>query len=449
MLRAALRKFCFTTQFTDSHECNKSHIRTPTSTNCCYICFLSVEFTQVVEKARAAFRTGKTRSVEFRKRQLDKLMKLLEDHEELLCEAVGRDMRKHPTETFLFEVDVCKNEILIVQNHLDEWVKPQPVPKVIASMFDKVYIRYEPYGVALIIAPWNYPVQLSFAPLLGAIAAGCTVVLKPSELAPWSSRVIAYLLSHYLDPDCYQVIEGGPEVSKELLTHKWDVIFYTGSTRIGKMIHEAAAKHLTPVILELGGKSPCYVDESTPNLEMAVKRMVWGKTVNCGQTCVAPDYFLCTKRMQEKIIKLVPKVLKEFFGNDYSRTPDMGRIINHNHVNRLTKLLGCTRGRIVLGGKMRFDEKYIEPTVVADVPLNDVLMEDELFGPIMPIVVIRSIDDAIAIVNSKEKPLALYVFTGKSSDVERFINETSSGSICVNDVVAHVISKFSDIPSNY
>jgi len=394
---------------------------------------------QAVEKARAAFKSGKTKDVLFRKRQLYSIERLLSENEKLICEGLEKDLRKSISETTMCEIDVVKNEVRSILNGIDKWVKPQYIPKTIPSMLDTTYIHYEPFGVALILGAWNYPIQLSLSPLLGAIAAGCTAVVKPSEISPATSKIIMELLPQYLDSECYHVVEGGADVATELLSEKWDFIFYTGSTRVGKIVHQAAAKNLTPVVLELGGKSPCYVDDSCPDLEKTVQRIVWGKTLNAGQTCVAPDYILCSKAMQEKLLSIIPKVVKDFFGDDPSKSPDLVRMINDNHFNRLVKLLESTRGRVVFGGQYSKDDRYFSPTFVADVPHDDILMEDELFGPIMPIVAVNSLDDAISFVNEREKPLSLYVFTGKKSVGDRFKNETSSGSICVNDVILHIV----------
>jgi aldehyde dehydrogenase (NAD+) len=266
----------------------------------------------------------------------------------------------------------------------------------------------EPLGVVLIIAPWNYPVQLAMAPLAAAIAAGNAAVVKPSEVTPHVSAALAELLPRYLDPECFAVVEGGVPETQALLAERWDHIFYTGNGRVGRIVMAAAAKHLTPVTLELGGKSPCLVAEDC-DLDLAARRIVWGKFLNCGQTCVAPDYVLVHASRETELIERLVHHLRAFYGDEPQRSPDLARIVNEQHVDRLAKLLES--GTVVVGGQVDRADRYVAPTILRDVPPEAPIMQDEIFGPILPILPVAGIDEAIAFVNARPKPLALYVFT--------------------------------------
>lgn len=388
---------------------------------------------QIVEKARRAFASGRTKDIAFRKSQLEAIMRLMTENSKLICDAVNKDLRKSPVEGRTTEIGTVTNECLYVLNGLTRWAKPTRVAKTIATMMDSTFVHHEPHGVALIIGAWNYPIHLTFMPLIGAVSAGNCVVVKPSELAPASSRVVAELLPRYMDPECYHVVEGAAEETTQLLRERWDYIFYTGSSRVGKIVYEAAVKNLTPVTLELGGKSPVFFDESITDIELAAKRIVWGKCLNSGQTCVAPDYLLCTRQTQAKLIQVIPKILKDFYGPDIQKSGDYSRIVNENNFNRLVKLLQATKGKVAVGGNSDLSDKYIEPTVVTDVSADDPLMQDELFGPILPIVAVSSVDEAIDFINRREKPLALYVYTNRDKVSDRFLRETSSGALVIND----------------
>jgi len=367
---------------------------------------------------------------------------MLVENQRILIEAVHKDLKKPDFEVIGTEIDVVRNEIRSLLMNIDRLARPESVAMTIATAMDQTVICYEPYGSILIIGAWNYPIQLILSPLVGAISAGNTAVLKPSEVSPATSRTLAELLPRYLDKECYQIVEGGVAETTELLGQKWDYIFYTGSPRIGKVIYEAAAKNMIPVTLELGGKSPCWFDDSISDLETALKRVVWGKLLNCGQTCVAPDYLLCTKEVQEKVVKTIPRILETFYGNDVHASKDYPRIVNENHFDRILKLLGSTKGQVVIGGKSVREELYFSPTVVTDVSFSDPLMAEELFGPILPIVTVSSADEAVEFINSREKPLAMYIFTNKKSIQDKFVKGTSAGSMAINDTILQLTGLF-------
>lgn len=358
------------------------------------------------------------------------------------------------------EVDFVRKDIQYQLDNISNYLKPEYVArKGMANLFDSCYIKYDPYGVVLIFGAWNYPFQLVMCPLIGAIVAGNCAIIKPSEMAPKTEKLLAKLIPKYLDPECYHVICGGPDESTQLLTERFDMVFYTGSSNVGKLVYQACAKHLTPVVLELGGKrlfhfivffiteliyqflcSPVYVDQ-TANMEFAVKRILWGKFTNAGQTCIAPDYLLCTADVQEKFIKMAEKVIKNFFDTDPKKSESFGRIVNHRNFDRLKNALDSSTGTVVIGGETDRDSKYISPTLVKDVTMNDSLMQNEIFGPILPIIVVDNVDEAIEHIKRGEKPLTMYIFTTNKQVQNRFQDELSSGSIVMNDTFMHMVGK--------
>ncbi|XP_050501793.1 aldehyde dehydrogenase, dimeric NADP-preferring isoform X2 [Diabrotica virgifera virgifera] len=398
---------------------------------------MSQKAEHVVNSLRNTFETGKTKSVNFRIKQLKNLVKMIDDNTQAIAVALGQDLRKSKIESILMEVDVIKNEIKYILMHIHDWTKAEKPSKSLANALDSVYILHDPYGVALILGAWNYPLQLSLSPVAGAIAAGNCVLLKPSEVAPATSKFLAEYIPKYLDTEAYQVFEGGVAETTELLKQRFDYILYTGSSAVGKIILEAAAKHLTPVTLELGGKSPVYLDKSA-DLEVAVKRLLWGKCANSGQTCIAPDYLLCSKDLQEKVVQIAKKVIKEFFGENVKASPDYGRIINDRHFKRIVALL--KDANIAFGGDYDPSERFISPTILTNVKSSDPVMQEEIFGPILPIVNVESAYDAIQFINSREKPLALYIFSNNKKDVDQILNNTSSGGVCVNDTIMHIVT---------
>ncbi|KAL0973952.1 hypothetical protein UPYG_G00213360 [Umbra pygmaea] len=350
--------------------------------------------------------------------------------------ALKRDLNRSQYDTALFELTGLENEISLAVGKLSEWAAPRHVEKNIMTLTDQVYVQPEPLGVVLIIGAWNYPWALTLQPLVGAIAAGNAAVVKPSELSENSASLLKELLPQYLDMELYSVVTGGIPESQELLRQRFDHIFYTGNSTVGKLIMEAAAKNLTPVTLELGGKSPCYIDKDC-DIDVACRRITWGKFLNAGQTCIAPDYILCETSIQNKVVECIRNTLQEFYGSDPKSSPDYCRIINPRHFSRLMDLLeGCT---VALGGESDPSQCYIAPTVVQDVPRHDKLMQEEIFGPLLPIVTVSDVSDAIRFINGKERPLALYVFSSNKKVIKRMIAETSSGGVLINDVIMHYV----------
>ncbi|GFY15181.1 aldehyde dehydrogenase family 3 member B1 [Trichonephila clavipes] len=392
-------------------------------------------YSKVVNTARNAFNSEITKPLDFRVKQLKAFYQLLEDNSVELVEALGKDLRKPKTEALLAEVEVTKNQIKGVLYEIHKWVKPEQVETNIILILDKAYILPQPFGVVLIIGAWNYPFLLISAPLLGAIAAGNCVIIKPSEKAPETSKVLKKLIPQYLHKDCFHVVTGGIPETTALLKERFDYIFYTGSPAIGQRIREASNKYLTPVTLELGGKSPVYVDDEV-NMELAVRRVVWGKMLNLGQTCVAPDYVLCSKKTEARFIEIAKKTLLEFFGDDPESSPDLARVVNDDHFQRIVKFLSC--GKIAVGGDYDAKERYIAPTILIDVKETDSVMQDEIFGPILPIITVNSPEEAIEFINKREKPLTLYLFSTNKRLLKLFEKSTSSGSLCVNDTMVHL-----------
>nr|NP_724565.3 aldehyde dehydrogenase type III, isoform O [Drosophila melanogaster]AAM68899.3 aldehyde dehydrogenase type III, isoform O [Drosophila melanogaster] len=391
-------------------------------------------FDDTLQRARLAFSSGKTRNVSFRRKQLENLLRCYEEHENEIISALEADLRRPKQESLIVETEFMKNDIRHILFQLDEWVQSEKPPKSFVNMMDDVQIYNDPFGVVLVIGAWNYPLQLLLVPVASAIAAGNCVVIKPSEIAANCAKFIADVIPKYLDNDCYPVVCGGPSETAELLNQRFDYIFYTGSTRVGKIIHAAANKYLTPTTLELGGKSPCYIDKSV-DMRTAVKRILWGKLINCGQTCIAPDYILCSKEVQEKFIVEAKDVLKEWYGENIQSSPDLSRVINANNFQRLLGLMKS--GRVAVGGNYDASERFIEPTILVDVKETDPIMEEEIFGPILPIFNVESAYDAIKFINAREKPLVIYVFSNSNKLVKEFRRSTTSGGFSSNETIMH------------
>ncbi|EHH24604.1 hypothetical protein EGK_08287, partial [Macaca mulatta] len=333
------------------------------------------------------------------------------------------------------EVVYVLEEIEYMIQKLPEWAADEPVEKTPQTQQDELYIHSEPLGVVLVIGTWNYPFNLTIQPMVGAIAAGNAVVLKPSELSENMASLLATIIPQYLDKDLYPVINGGVPETTELLKERFDHILYTGSTGVGKIVMTAAAQHLTPVTLELGGKSPCYVDKNC-GLDVACRRIAWGKFMNSGQTCVAPDYILCDPSIQNQIVEKLKKSLKEFYGEDAKKSRDYGRIISARHFQRV---MGLIEGqKVAYGGTGDAATRYIAPTILTDVDPQSPVMQEEIFGPVLPIVCVRSLEEAIQFINQREKPLALYVFSSNDKVIKKMIAETSSGGVTANDVIVHI-----------
>ena len=387
----------------------------------------------LIAAQRDFFASGQTQPVEFRLEQLNKLQAAIVARQDAIIDAVKADLGRPQFEGY-FEIGVL-DELKYVTKRLKKWVKPRRVGLPLTQWPGSAWIQPDPLGVVLIIGPWNYPVQLVISPLIGAIAAGNCALIKPSEIAPATSQVIAELVRDTFPPEYIAVLEGGVETAQALLAEKFDHIFFTGGTRIGQIVMAAAAKQLTPVTLELGGKSPCIVDQDV-NLEVAAKRIVWGKFVNAGQTCVAPDYLLIHESIKAGFLTLLQTTLKDFFGDHPAQSPDLARIVSDRQFDRLAALL---EGESVLvGGETNRDDRYIAPTILDAVTWDSPIMQDEIFGPILPVLTYQNIKEAIAHINARSKPLALYLFTRDRALREQVLNATSSGGVCVNDVFLQV-----------
>jgi aldehyde dehydrogenase (NAD+) len=389
----------------------------------------------LLERQRTYFRSGATRSVEFRIHQLETLKKVLNEHEGELYEAVYKDFKKPELETYATELGILHNEISYTLKNIKKWAKPERVKGTWVNFPSSNYLKPEPLGSVLVIAPWNYPIQLALLPVVGAIAAGNTAVIKPSEITPNTSALLKRLMSNWFKEEYIAVVEGGVDVNQDLLAQGFDHIFFTGSSRVGKIVMEAAAKNLTPVTLELGGKSPCIVDESA-DLKNSAKRIVWGKFLNAGQTCVAPDYVMVQASVKDKFLGYVKEAIREFYGVNPKLSPDFPRIVNEDHFDRLESYLN--EGEVYIGGKTDREERYIDPTVLTNVEEGARLMEEEIFGPILPVLDFDDIGEVIDLVRSKPKPLALYLFTTNSEVEYLVLEQCSFGSGAINDVVAHL-----------
>ncbi|QMU80558.1 aldehyde dehydrogenase family protein [Streptacidiphilus sp. PB12-B1b] len=397
---------------------------------------------EIVARLRAAFGTGRTKPVEWRTAQLRRLREMLTEHGADVAAALHADLGKSSTEAHRTEIDFTVREIDHTLEHLETWLRPEPAP-VPARLGDdaRAWTQYDPLGVVLVIAPWNYPVQLLLTPMLGALAAGNAVVAKPSELAPATSAVLARLLRQYLDTEAVAVVEGGVPETTALLEERFDHIFYTGNGTVGRVVMRAAAEHLTPVTLELGGKSPAFVDRDT-DLAVVAGRLASGKFLNAGQTCVAPDYVLTDLETARALEPALARAVESLYGSDPAASGEYGRIINERHFDRLSGLLDS--GRVVIGGDTDRATKYIAPTVLADVAPESPVMQEEIFGPILPIVTVPGLDEAIDYISERNKPLALYVFTESATTRDRFAAETSSGGLGYGLPLAHLT--VSDLP---
>ncbi|HIK55229.1 MAG TPA: aldehyde dehydrogenase [Synechococcales cyanobacterium M55_K2018_004] len=395
---------------------------------------ISHQIPAIIQQQRAFFATGQTHSLEFRLAQLQRLRQAVLTAKAEIVEAVQADLGRSEFEAYTFEMGVLQ-EINYALKHLKHWMRPKRVAVPLEQRPGTAWVQPEPLGVVLIIGPWNYPFQLVLSPLVGAIAAGNCAILKPSELAPHTSAIVAKLIGKTFDPDYITVLEGGVETSQALLEERFDHIFFTGGTAIGKVVMAAAAKHLTPVTLELGGKSPCIVDTDI-DLAVAARRIAWGKLINAGQTCIAPDYLLVNRNIAPALLDALKQAIQQFYGEDPATSPDYGKIINPRHYARLEQFLAD--GTIFLGGQTNPDQRYIAPTVLVNVSPHAAVMQEEIFGPILPVLEYDDVSEAIAYINANPKPLALYLFSRDRVLQERILRETSSGGVCLNDTVMQV-----------
>lgn len=390
---------------------------------------------ETLRELRATFDANVTKPLRWRLEQLDALERMLREREHEFADALEADLGKSPIESFMTETSVTISEVAHLRRNLRRWLKPKHVRPNLAVAPAVTYTVREPLGAALIIAPWNYPLQLALAPLAGAFAAGNVAVVKPSEHAPATSAALAKHIAEYLDPRAVRVVEGAVAASTELLAQRWDTIFYTGGAKVARIVARAAAEHLTPVTLELGGKSPVFVDD-TADFDVAARRIAWGKLLNAGQTCVAPDYVLATPRAARELAERIPAAVKEMLGERPKESGDYARIIHDAHFERLESLL--EGGRIHSGGSREASTRFFEPTVLVDVDESAPIMQEEIFGPILPLIQVNDENAAITFINSREKPLALYLFSERKSVRQKFLRHTSSGALAVGLTVAHV-----------
>ena len=385
----------------------------------------------IISNARTYFLNGNTVTYEFRKKQLENLKKMLKNNEANIYQALKRDLNKSKHETLVTELGFLYSEIDFAIKNLRNWMEPKKVPSPITHKGSSSYIIHQPYGVALIISPWNYPLQLALAPAIGAIAAGNCVIIKPSEWAVETSSLIATMVEEYFDSSFFTVIEGGKEDTEELLRHRFDAIFFTGSSKVGKIVMKAASEHLTPITLELGGKSPAIVDADA-NVNLAAKRIVWGKFTNAGQTCVAPDYVYVHEKVKFKFLKAAKKHIRAF----YSKSNEYTKIINEKNFDRLVSFL--TNGAVIHGGNYNKDELMIEPTILDKITWNDPVMQDEIFGPILPVLTFSNLEDPLYQIKTKESPLALYYFGEDNQTQQQVIEYVPFGGGSINDTLYHL-----------
>jgi len=390
---------------------------------------------KAIQSQRDYFATGATKSVDFRLSSLRKLKAALEKFQPEIEKALFADLHKSPSEAFLTELYPCFEELKFFEKNLKALAKPREVPSPVLFPLSSSAIHFEPRGVALILSPWNYPVNLTIMPLIGAIAAGNCAIIKPSSSSSNTSKVLAKMLASCFDEKFVSVFAGDSKVAEALLEEEFDYIFFTGSPSVGKSVMAAASRHLTPLTLELGGKSPCIVDKDA-DLEKAASRIAWGKFTNAGQTCIAPDYVLVHKAVETEFVSALARKITDFFGPDPQDATDYCRIINDKHFNRLCGYL--QEGEVVFGGETDPKGKFIAPTIITNISPKAKVMQDEIFGPILPIIPVSSFSEAIAFVNVRPKPLALYIFSSNPKTVEKVLGSTSSGGACVNDTIMHV-----------
>jgi aldehyde dehydrogenase (NAD+) len=376
--------------------------------------------------------------VSYRKQALLKLLTCIQSHEEAIIQALYADFKKPAFEVVATETSYIESELNYTLTNMAKWAKPRRVLPSFLNFPSSDVIYQEPYGKVLVIAPWNYPYHLALSPLIAAVAAGNQVVVKPSELTPHTSAIIAKIIKESFDATHVSCVEGGIEVAQELLAQRWDYIFFTGSSTVGKVVAQAAAKHLTPVTLELGGKNPCIVD-ATADLKLAAKRIVWGKFINAGQTCIAPDYILVAKTVKEAFVSFLKAEIGAAYGTQPKDSPDYGRIVNEKNWRRLLALL--EHETLLLGGDAALDDCYLAPTLVDEPVIDSLVMQGEIFGPILPILSYSSEDDLVRYILQYEKPLAFYVFTSNQSFAQKLVTRYSFGGGCINDTVVHFANK--------
>ena len=395
----------------------------------------------IAEAQKAFFRSGATLDLKFRKEMLRKFLAAFEKWEKRLCDALWTDLHKSYEEAFLTEISIVKAEAKMHLKHLKSWAKRRKVSTPLKMFPSKSYIVKEPLGNALVVSPWNYPVQLLLNPLVGAISSGCTAMLKPSPYVPNVSLVIEEMIAETFRDEYVAVVQGNREVNAALFDLRWDIIFFTGSPSLAKRVMAAAAKHLTPVVLELGGKSPCVIDKAA-NVKMTARRLAWGKTLNSGQTCIAPDYILIHKDVKDEFVKAFAEEVKALHGENVKADKHYVRMVNDKAFERVSGYI--KESNVLYGGSYDATERYIEPTLLDNPPLDSAVMTEEIFGPVFPVITLEGegsfVDNAIEFITSREKPLALYYF-GDEKDGWRVVCHTSSGGGCINDVIMHIANE--------
>ncbi len=391
----------------------------------------------IVAHLRSTYNSRLTRPLDWRRQQLQAMINMLEENEDEFLEALKIDLGKPTAEAFITDLAFVTGEIKLMLKNLTKWNATEKVSTPLVAMPAKSVLIPEPLGVVCVIAPWNYPVQLLLVPAAGAIAAGNTVIMKPSEVSPNVSAVLTRFVPKYMDQNAVAIIEGGVPETTALLAQKFDHIFYTGNGKIGRVVMAAAAVNLTPVTLELGGKSPVIVDKSA-NIEVAARRVAWGKWLNAGQTCVAPDYVLVDETVQDKFVDALRTSIKDFYGTNPHASDSYGRIVSPRHFDRLVSLMNG--GTVVVGGESAAQDRYIAPTVLGDVKLDSALMQEEIFGPLLPIISVASTDEAIAFITERDHPLALYVFAENTAVVDTVLDRTTAGGVTVNGTLLHLTS---------
>ncbi|XP_004502485.1 aldehyde dehydrogenase family 3 member H1-like [Cicer arietinum] len=396
----------------------------------------------LVKELRENFSSGKTQSYEWRISQVKALLKMVVEQQDQIIDALRSDLAKPPLETVAYEIGMLKNSCKVTLKELKQWMSPEKVKTSITTFPSSAEIVPEPLGVVLVISAWNYPLLLSLDPVVGAIAAGNVVVLKPSEVAPASSSLLAKLLGKYMDNSSIRVVEGAVDETTALLQQKWDKIFYTGNGKVGRIVMAAAAKHLTPVVLELGGKSPTVVD-SNVNLKVTAKRIISGKWgCNNGQACISPDYIITTKDFSPLLVDALKTELENFFGKNPLESNDLSRIVSSNHFHRLIKLMDEDKvsDKIVYGGAKDESKLRIAPTILLDTPRDSLIMSEEIFGPLLPIITVNKLEESFDVINSGTKPLAAYLFTNDNKFKEQFVKKVSAGGLVINDSVLHFVA---------
>ncbi|MEW9502049.1 aldehyde dehydrogenase [Jeotgalibacillus marinus] len=391
----------------------------------------------LIQKQREFFHSGITRKIDFRLKQLKKLKTVIEEHEQEILDALKKDLGKNPFEAYVSEIGFTLSSIRDMIKNVKRWSKTEKVKTPIYQMPSKSFIIKEPYGSVLIIGPFNYPFQLLIEPLIGAIAAGNCAVIKPSESTPHTTKVINKIISNHFDPAYIKVVEGEKEETSLLIHAPFDYLFFTGSIPVGKIVMEAAAKNLVPHTLELGGKSPTIVDE-TADIKKAAQRIIWGKLMNAGQTCIAPDYIVVHHKVKDELIKQMKIAIHAFYGDQIQTSEEFGRIVNERHFDRLTEILEKDKSHIVAGGEHNREDRFIAPTILDHIDWSNAAMQDEIFGPILPILTYDHLDDVINMINAHPKPLALYVFTENQKNESQVLQQISFGGGCVNDTISHI-----------